>query len=672
MNIRFKKVLALLLVLTMMFSMTSVATVLAADDDTTQTEVTDPTVPEEPEDEEEEEVSTKGEPLTTADGKFEYYKYELTDEETGVTDYILEIKAYLGEDKIVEVPAKLDEPADSLYSVKIIGTDAFAENKVITRVTLPDTVEKLGTRAFNNCTSLYNINLTDSIKEIGNYALGGCAEISAIHMPAALERIGTGAFFGCAKLVGNASIPSEIQNEDGTYDMVMALTFPETLTYIGGSAFVKCESLINVIIPSSVTAIYTDTFTNCEGLEKVDIPYEVTYIGAAFNGAFTGHQRLSTYEPTLIIRNPHCVIVLSDQMDAHMVIKGVRYSLVNHMAEEGGYAFEPINPPAQHNYTYSGVVTPPTCYDKGYTTYTCNCGEYDDFCITDYVDSPGHQYGEWYLGHTGEGDESTVVPPEKVFSNSTEEGGGIEDILGGLTGGEGGSFDDLFGEETVAVAAEEGSGEGSSLDGILGGLGGLLGGSDEVNGEKVTVVSNKPISEAEFKTICESGLYKTNCTTGEGISRKCTECGKIQYGKTIPTGHMVYMVTTSTCTEFGVVKQKCAGCGIALTHQAAGPLGHVWAEETERISEYEKCKTDGVLRFTCTVCNGTMDEIIPAHADADKNLVCDDCGLALEATECSCGCHKTGFIWDLLNSIRLFVWKLFKVEKHCVCGVLHY
>lgn len=200
MNIRFKKVLALLLVLTMMFSMTSVATVLATDGDTEQTttEVTDPPVTGEDEEDDEEEINIKGDPLTTKDGLFEYYKYELTDETAGTTEYILEIKAYLGEDKIVEIPAKLDEPEASPYSVKIIGTDAFAENTVITRVTLPDTVEKLSTRAFNNCTSLYNINLTDSIKEIGNYAFGGCGEISAIHMPAAIERIVT---FGCKPFV---------------------------------------------------------------------------------------------------------------------------------------------------------------------------------------------------------------------------------------------------------------------------------------------------------------------------------------------------------------------------------------------------------------------------------------------------------------------------------------
>lgn len=658
MNIKFRKVLALLLALTMLFSVTSAATVFAADDETTTTtttEVTEPPVTEE--EEEEEDIDIKGDALTTNDGKFEYYKYELTDEETGVTSYVLEIKAYLGDEKNVVVPEKLDEPESSPYSVLIIGKDAFMENAEILTVKLPETVTKIGNRAFNNCTQLYQINLPDSITEIDSYAFGGCESIISVHMPANIRRIGTGAFFGCTKFTGNAYIPSEVPDEDGTYKMITALEFPNTLTYIGDGAFQMCTSLVNVIIPSSVTAIYTGTFTNCEKLEKVDIPYEVTYVGAAFNGAFTAHARESTYVPTLIIRNPHCVIVLSDAMDDHMLIKGVRYSLVNHMADEGDYDFEAIPAPAQHNYSYSGVITPPTCLEEGYTTYTCDCNMYDDFCITDFVPAHGHIYGDWYLGGEGEGDESTLVAPEDVFVRDTGDGG-LEDALGGLTGGGSMDFDSIFGgddETTEPTEPTEPPAE-----------------ETQPEEDESVIVSDRPITEEEFKAIQNAGLYKPFCTTGAGISRKCTACGKIQTGTKKPEGHKVYLVTTSTCTEFGVTKEKCAACGLAFTHKASGPLGHVWMEETERISEYKKCSTDGVLRYTCQVCDGTLDEITPAHADADKNLVCDDCGAGLKATECECGCHKTGLIWDLLNAIRVIVWKLFKVQKHCECGILHY
>ena len=44
----------------------------------------------------------------------------------------------------------------------------------------------------------------------------------------------------------------------------------------------------------------------------------------------------------------------------------------------------------QHNYTED--VTSPTCTKKGYTTYTCSCG---DSYVDDYVDAVGHSFGEY-------------------------------------------------------------------------------------------------------------------------------------------------------------------------------------------------------------------------------------------------------------------------------------
>ena len=42
-----------------------------------------------------------------------------------------------------------------------------------------------------------------------------------------------------------------------------------------------------------------------------------------------------------------------------------------------------------HTHSYISKVTPPTCTEKGYTTYTCSCG---DTYIADYVDATGHSY----------------------------------------------------------------------------------------------------------------------------------------------------------------------------------------------------------------------------------------------------------------------------------------
>jgi len=48
--------------------------------------------------------------------------------------------------------------------------------------------------------------------------------------------------------------------------------------------------------------------------------------------------------------------------------------------------------PPSHVHDYQTVVTEATCTEKGYTTYTCTCG---DSYIADEVPAKGHIYGEW-------------------------------------------------------------------------------------------------------------------------------------------------------------------------------------------------------------------------------------------------------------------------------------
>lgn len=52
-------------------------------------------------------------------------------------------------------------------------------------------------------------------------------------------------------------------------------------------------------------------------------------------------------------------------------------------------ASEPV-PPHEHDYTK--VITEPTCTEKGYTTYTCECG---DSYVADYTDPTGHSFTKY-------------------------------------------------------------------------------------------------------------------------------------------------------------------------------------------------------------------------------------------------------------------------------------
>ena len=60
------------------------------------------------------------------------------------------------------------------------------------------------------------------------------------------------------------------------------------------------------------------------------------------------------------------------------------------------------------------------------------------------------------------------------------------------------------------------------------------------------------------------------------------------------------------------------------------------------------------------------------HTDEDHDGYCDICKeMTPERANCSCNCHKSGFmgfIWKII----LFFNKLFKINPVCACGVAHY
>ena len=56
-----------------------------------------------------------------------------------------------------------------------------------------------------------------------------------------------------------------------------------------------------------------------------------------------------------------------------------------------------------HEHSYSEETTEPTCTEAGYTTYTCECG---DYYVSDEVDALGHAYGEWYETKAATTDET--------------------------------------------------------------------------------------------------------------------------------------------------------------------------------------------------------------------------------------------------------------------------
>ena len=94
---------------------------------------------------------------------------------------------------------------------------------------------------------------------------------------------------------------------------ITSVTLPNSVTSIGGGAFVGCSSFRSVTLPDSVTSIGKGAFQSCKSLRSVTIPDSVTSIG---KGAFYGCSRLRSVtipDSVISIGNRafpyHCTII---------------------------------------------------------------------------------------------------------------------------------------------------------------------------------------------------------------------------------------------------------------------------------------------------------------------------------------------------------------------------
>ena len=192
------------------------------------------------------------------------YKYEINPDGNTAT-----ITQYMAENEIVEIPAYIDN-----YKVTIIGEGAFF-GKLITKVSVPDTVEKISSSAFRSC-SMEDIQLPDSLKIIEDNAFEQCVYLKKIYIPSGVEEIRSEAFYHCESL--NEIYISSGVKEIGSYAFcgcgnINSIVVDEANTYFDSreecNALIETSSnsilrgCINTVIPKSVTCIGVCAFDHC-------------------------------------------------------------------------------------------------------------------------------------------------------------------------------------------------------------------------------------------------------------------------------------------------------------------------------------------------------------------------------------------------------------------------
>lgn len=180
------------------------------------------------------------------------------------------VTSYTGTKSTVNIPEKYKK-----LPVTAIGDEAFAANKTMKKVVIPDSVTAINYKAFSGCSNLEDIEFSKNITTIEAGTFENCVNLYAITIPEGVTAIFDGAFLGCTAL--------------------SSISLPKSLAQISGLAFIGCNSLRNIIVNahhpyltvSDGCLINKDTKTLVVATNESKIPSDasVTAIG---NGAFNG------------------------------------------------------------------------------------------------------------------------------------------------------------------------------------------------------------------------------------------------------------------------------------------------------------------------------------------------------------------------------------------------
>lgn len=134
-----------------------------------------------------------------------------------------------------------------------------------------------------------NVTVADGITSICEYAFADCNNLTKITVPASVDQISVGAFLNCTGITSAGPIGSGADYEFGWTSSIPSgafcylsglskITWPDSLTSIGDSAFLLC-GFTKVVIPKGVKTIGDKAFADCASLKRLAIPSTADSVG---------------------------------------------------------------------------------------------------------------------------------------------------------------------------------------------------------------------------------------------------------------------------------------------------------------------------------------------------------------------------------------------------------
>lgn len=144
----------------------------------------------------------------------------------------------------------------------------------VSKVVVGANVSTITAIMFGHCTTLKKLEFENRTLPIsfGEGCFSGCSNMTATNFPTKIDYVGAGAFALCESLNINASILSETTYiGDGAFEQCGELTGnlnPTSAKVIGKCAFYK-TGISSVVIPETVTFLGTSAFAECPDLKEV-------------------------------------------------------------------------------------------------------------------------------------------------------------------------------------------------------------------------------------------------------------------------------------------------------------------------------------------------------------------------------------------------------------------
>ena len=342
-------------------------------------------------------------------------------------------------------------------SVKEIGLSAFSQCRNLKEIKLPEQVTVIPWNAFLNCEALETVQLSPKTEQIGRNAFGSCKALKTINMPDTLISVYTGALKdtpwfaakqaenplvcsdGGVLLIdgtackGEVVIPDTVQRiSEQAFDQnenITGVTMSDSVTQIGPAAFFGCSALKSVKLSAKITDIPDLLFNRC-GLEEYTFPSTVRTIGT---GVFLTCKSLrSVTIPEGVTKVGDCLFLECEALEelslpASLTDIGLQIAaetpwLAKQHEKDGAYVI--VNHCLLDAKGLTGSVTVPDGIKR-----ICGGAFLENEGLTDVVVPASVEYiGTGAFYGCEELHSLTVLNPECVFSEPTEEDGSFADI----------------------------------------------------------------------------------------------------------------------------------------------------------------------------------------------------------------------------------------------------